>query len=379
MTILLSGTIGRSGLGGQAWACLQYLLGLRALGHEVYYLEDCGRSSWVYIWEKEEWTHELEYPAAYVHACLEPFGFGDRWTYRDNYRSLGMPLEKLLDVCVNAHLLILRAVPFWNWRKEYEGPSRRAFIDVDPGFTQITLANGDQGWLDGVMHCEQRFTYGQRIGAPDCPIPDAGGPWRKTLPPVFLPEWPFAEGDDATLFTSVMRWQGFRGVTHNGVSYGQRDKEFANYLDLPKLTPQKFRIAQMGIKPELLTSHGWESVPGEVISRTPALYHDFIRQSRAEFSVPKNGYVKMRGGWFSDRSVCYLASGRPVLIEDTGLSDWLTVGEGVVTFSNPTEAVAGVEHINGDYERHRRAARRLAEDVFSTEKVLKAFLTEAMN
>jgi len=378
MTIILSGTIGRSGLGGQAWASLQYLLGLRALGHEVYYLEDCGRSSWVYIWEKEDWTHELDYPAAYVHACLEPFGFGDRWIYRDNYRSLGVPLEKFLDVCADADLLMLRAVPFWNWRKEYEWPSRRAFIDVDPGFTQITLANGDQGWLDGLAHCERRFTYGQRIGAADCPIPDAGGPWLKTLPPVFLPEWPFVEGD-ATLFTSVMRWQGFKEVTHGGVSYGQRDKEFANYLDLPKLTSQKFRIAQMGIKPELLTSHGWDSVPGEVISRTPASYHAFIQQSRAEFSVPKNGYVKMHGGWFSDRSVCYLASGRPVLIEDTGLSDWLTVGEGVVTFANPQQAVAGINRINADYERHRHAARRLAEGVFSTEQVLKAFLTEAMN
>jgi hypothetical protein len=129
----------------------------------------------------------------------------------------------------------------------------------------------------------------------------------------------------------------------------------------------------------LMTSHGWDSVPGEVISRTPASYQAFIQQSRAEFSVPKNGYVKMRGGWFSDRSVCYLASGRPVLIEDTGLSDWLTVGEGVVTFANPEEAVAGINRINADYERHRYAARRLAEEVFATEKVLKAFLAEAMN
>jgi hypothetical protein len=378
MIIIVAGTIGRSGLGGQAWACLQYLLGLRALGHEVLYLEDCGRSSWVYIWEKEEWTHELDYPAAYVHACLEPFGLGDRWIYRDNYRSLGVPLERFVALCAAADLLVLRAVPFWNWRKEYEGPRRRAFIDVDPGFTQITLANGDQGWLDGVARCERRFTYGQRIGAADCPIPDAGGPWVKTLPPVFLPEWPFVESD-ATLFTSVMRWQGFKEVTHNGVAYGQRDKEFANYLDLPKLTPQKFRIAQMGIKPEVLTSHGWEVVPGEVVSRTPALYREFIQQSRAEFSVPKNGYVKMRGGWFSDRSVCYLASGRPVLIEDTGLHDWLTLGEGIVTFTNSAEAAAGIERINADYEGHRCAARRLAENVFSADKVLRPFLVEAMN
>lgn len=378
MKIIVAGTIGRSGLGGQAWASLQYLLGFRALGHDVYYLEDCGKSSWVYIWEKEDWTHELEYPAAYVNDCLAPFGFGDRWIYRDNYRTLGMPLEMFHDVCADADLLLLRAVPFWNWRKEYEWPSRRAFIDVDPGFTQITLANGDQGWVDGVARCERRFTYGQRVGAPDCPIPGAGGPWLKTLPPVFLPEWPYVAAD-ADLFTSVMRWQGFKEVTHNGVSYGQRDKEFEQFLDLPSLTRQRFRIAQMGIKPELLASRGWDVAPGEVISRTPALYREYIQQSRAEFSVPKNGYVKMRGGWFSDRSVCYLASGRPVLIEDTGLSDWLAVGEGVVTFTNPTEAVAGIQNINAQYARHRAAARRLAAEVFSTDRILASLLVETMN
>jgi hypothetical protein len=377
MTIIIAGTIGRSGLGGQAWATLQYLLGLRALGHHVYYLEDCGRSSWVYIWEKEEWTHELDYPAAYVNACLEPFGIGDHWIYRDNYRSLGMPLDKFLELCAAADLLVMRAAPFWNWRKEYDGPRRRAFIDVDPGFTQITLANGDKGWVDGVARVDRRFTYGQRIGADDCPIPTAHGPWLKTLPPVFLPEWPVSRGD-ATHFTSVMRWQGFREVTWNGVAYGQRDKEFPKFFDLPQQTSQKFCIAQMGIKPEELTSRGWEAVHGEVISKTPTSYREFIQQSRAEFSVPKSGYVQMRGGWFSDRSVCYLASGRPVLIADTGLGDWLPLGDGLVTFCDLPGAIAGVNRINANYENHRRAARKLAEDVFTTDRVLPQFLDAAM-
>jgi hypothetical protein len=380
MRIIVAGTIGRSGLGGQAWASLQYLLGLRALGHDVYYLEDCGRSSWVYIWEKEEWTHELDYPAAYVQASLAPFGLGDRWIYRDNYRSLGMPLEQFLGICGQADLLIMRAVPFWTWREEYDRPGRRAFIDVDPGFTQITLAGGDQGWAEGVARAERRFTYGQRLGLETCPIPDFGGPWLKTLPPVALPEWPVAAGaEDLGMFTSVMRWQGFKEVTYEGRSYGQRDKQFAIYMDLPRRTSQKFCIAQMGIKPEVLTERGWGVAPGEVISKTPGSYQEFIQRSHAEFSVPKHGYVEMRGGWFSDRSVCYLASGRPVLIEETGLDDWLPTGEGVVTFRTPAEAVAGIDCINGEYERHRTAARRLAEEIFSTEKVLPAFIAAATN
>lgn len=378
MRIIFSGTIGQSGLGGQAWAVLQYLLGLRALGHDVYYLEDCGRSSWVYVWEKEAWTHELDYPAGYVNQCLTPFGLADKWVYRDNYRSLGAPASALRDLCAAADLLIMRALPFWNWRPEYELPRRRIFIDVDPGFTQITLANGDRGWIEGISKAERRFSFGQRIGRPDCPVPHTAGPWLKTLPPVFLPQWPVAVSN-ATLFTSVIRWQGFREVSHEGISYGQRDQEFPQFFGLPAATGQKFRIAQMGMEPNLLARHGWEVVHGEVVSRTPDSYREFIQNSRAELSIPKNGYVKMRGGWFSDRSVCYLASGRPVLIEDTGLGDWLPIGEGVLTFADLPGAVAGVEAINTDYERHRRAARKLAEDVFSAEKVLPALLDAAMN
>lgn len=378
MIIIFAGTIGRSGLGGQAWANLQYLLGLRALGHTVCYLEDCGESSWVYNWEKEEWTTELEYPAAYVRACLDPFGFGDQWIYRTNDESVGLSKDIFAALCSAADLLIMRAVPLWVWRKEYNGPLHRSFIDVDPGFTQISIANGDKGLAEGIARCERRFTIGQRIGAPDCRIPTAGGPWLKTLPPVSLPDWPNAMGD-ATHFTSIMRWQGFREANYNGAAYGQRDTEFPKFLDLPKLTAQQFRIALLGTKPENLTRHGWEVAPGEIISKTPASYRQFIQQSRGEFSVPKHGYVEMRGGWFSDRSVCYLASGRPVLIEDTGLGDWLPAGEGLVTFHDLATATAGLEKINADYERHRRAARRLAEDHFAAEKVLSDFLEAAMS
>jgi hypothetical protein len=150
-------------------------------------------------------------------------------------------------------------------------------------------------------------------------------------------------------------------------------------MDLPRRTSQPFCIAQMGIKPEELTAHGWGVLAGEVVSKTAASYRQFIQQSRAEFSVPKNAYVKTRGGWFSDRSVCYLASGRPVLIEDTGLKDWLPAGEGVVTFDNPDSALAGIERINTNYEQQRRAARHIAETVFSTDRVLPAFLDAAMS
>jgi len=377
MKIIFAGTIGRSGLGGQAWATLQYLLGLRALGHEVVYLEDCGQSSWVYNWHKQEWTTDLDYPANYVRDCLQPFALQNHWIYRTDEGSLGMPLEDFLGFCSRADLLVMRAVPLWVWRPEYDKPSRRAFIDVDPGFTQISIANGDKGLAAGIARCEKRFTVGQRIGCDDCVAPTDGGPWAPTLPPVFLPEWPFAEGEGSH-FTSIMRWQGFREASHKGAGYGQRDKEFPKFFALPGRTSQKFQIAQMGVDPDELKKHGWEVAPGEVISETPASYRAFIQQSRAEFGVPKHGYVEMRGGWISDRSVCYLASGRPVLIEDTGVGDRLPAGEGLVTFRNLDEAISCVDAINKRYDTHRRAARGLAEERFATDKVLPAFIATAL-
>jgi hypothetical protein len=375
--IIVAGTIGRSGLGGQAWASLQYLLGFRALGHEVFYLEDCGQSSWVYNWDKSEWTTDLDYPAAYVSACLAPFGFNDRWTYCTDEGLRGAPLEQLQDFCARTDLLLMRAVPLWVWRKEYAWPRRRAFIDVDPGFTQISIANGDKGLAEGIAHCERRFTVGQNIGMPHCPAPQAGGPWLTTLPPIFLPEWPLAECD-ATDFTAVVRGQGFKEVTYNGVTYGQRDAEFPKFQDLPRRTGQRFLLAQMGIDPKALAAHGWKVAPGEAISKTPGSYREFIQQSRAELGIPKHGYVKMQSGWFSDRSVCYLASGRPVVIEDTKLASTIPVGDGLLTFDSVESAVSAIDAVNRDYHKHRQSARRLAEEIFSTEKVLPKLLTQAL-
>jgi len=374
MTILFAGAIGRLPVGGHAWVQMQYLAGLAALGHEVYYLEDCGPESWVYNWETQQMETTLDYPAGYVRDCLAPIGFGERWMYRAGRRSRGMPVEQLLEVCARADLLIIWAVPLGQWRPEYDRPRRRAFIDVDPGFTQISLANGDGELAGTTGRCEHLFTIAQRMGAPDCPIPDAGRRWHRTVSPVFLEEWPVAGGGDATHFTSVMQWRGFRDVVFNGVPYGQKDREFPKFIDLPRRVRQPFRIALTGAAPENLTARGWDVVEGWAASRTPDSYRRFIQESRAEFGVAKHGYVLMRGGWFSDRTACYLACGRPALLEDTGLADWLPVGEGVVTFRDLDGAVRGVEAVNGDYERHRRGARRIAEEYFDTAKVLPKLL-----
>jgi hypothetical protein len=288
-----------------------------------------------------------------------------------------MPVDTLKAVCEQADLLLVRAIPLWDWRPEYDLPKRRAFVDVDPGFTQMNIASGDKEFDAAIDRCEKLFTLGQRFGAADCLVPNTGRPWLKTLPPVALSEWPPLNSVSATYFTSVMRWDGFQDASFQGKTYGQKDLELSRFIDLPRKSSQKFRIALNG--PETLAEYGWEIVPGEVATRTPKAYRDFIRDSRAEFGVAKHGYVEMRPGWFSDRSVCYLACGLPVLIQDTGLEDWLPVGEGVLTFQDWQGIMHGIEMINVDYTRHRRAARRLAEEYFSTQRVLPALLEAALD
>lgn len=360
---------------------MQYLAGLRALGHDVYYLEECGNESWVYNWETEQLTTDLSYPADYVRTCLEPLGLAGKWTYRAGDQSEGMSTAEIKDVCSRADLLLIRAVPLALWRPEYTYPGHRAFIDADPGFTQISLAQarGRSRLAATVQRCDRLFTIGQRIGAPDCPVPLAGRQWLKTLPPVSLSHWPFADNGPATHFTTVMQWRGFREAEYNGVRYGQKNKEFPRFINLPRLTTQPFRLALTGARSSRFVKHGWDVEEGWVASRTPSSYQQFIQGSRAEFSVAKHGYRLMQSGWFSDRSVCYLASGRPALVEDTGLSDWLPTGEGLLTFHDVEHALAGVTAINSDYERHRKAARQISESYFDAAKVLPPLIEAALS
>ena len=377
MLIVFAGTIGRSGVGGLAWAHMQYLAGFRQLGHDAVYLEDCGDESWVYHWENQTLTNDLRYPADYVSACLEPLDMGTQWIYRAGSRSEGLSIEEIGEICSEADLLIVWADALGSWRREYDMPSRRAFIDVDPGFTQISLLQGDADLNALVDRCERLFTIAPGIGQPGSEIPTAGMEWHHLWPPVALEHWPFAEDGAASHFTSVMKWRGFHDAEFGGRSYGQKDREFPRFIGLPRLTDQPLRIAHLGADAEELRSHGWDAVAGEIPSRTPWTFRDFVQESRAEFGVAKHGYVRMQDGWFSDRSVCYLASGRPLVVEDTGQGQYLPTGEGLVIFRDLEEAVGGIDTINSDYERHRRRARQLAEDYFSTQKVIPHLLEVA--
>ncbi len=377
VTIVVSGGIAQSGTGGQAWAYMQYLAGLRDLGHDVVYLEDSGDYSHIWDWDAQEYTDALDHPARFIESCLAPIGMADRWIYRAGDGAAGMSVEEFRDVCARADLLLVRAIPLFVWRPEYDLPGRRAFVDVDPGFTQLTLSGSDRGFIEGVSRCERHFTIAARYGQPDCLIPSAGFQWRTTRPPVCLSLWPLGKPPEPPCFSSIIRWRGFQASS--GTPYGQRDREFPKFIELPRRTSQRFLLAAMGVKSKELASYGWEVTFGPHVTRTPEAYEELIHESRAEFGVAKHCYVETRGGWFSDRSVCYLAAGRPVLLQDTGLGDWLPVGEGVVTFRDLDEAVSGVELINAGYPSHRAAARRIAEEFFDSREVLARLLEECMD
>lgn len=379
MRIVFAGAIGQScGVGGLSWVYMQYLAGLQALGHEVFYLEDCGAESWVYNWETQQLTTDLDYPSRYVEACLQAIGLKDKWIYRAGDRALGMPVDAFREVCSQASLLVFCCMPITMWRDEYGLPTRRIFIDVDPGFTQIRFLQKNPALTTTINACERLFTIGQRMGESDCLIPAAGRDWLKTLPPISLKDWPTAT-NAATHFTSIMQWRGFHDLQYEGVSYGQKDREFPKFIELPLHTSQPLRMALLGKPPEFPAKYGWDVIPAEGPSRTPISYREFIQDSRAEFGIAKHAYVQMRGGWFSDRSVCYLASGRPVLVQDTGQRDWIPTGKGIITFRDMAEAVAGIELINQDYEGHRAAARALAEEYFAAGLVLPPLVEQAMN
>jgi hypothetical protein len=257
---------------------------------------------------------------------------------------------------------------------------RRAYIDLDPGFTQFWHADGNTGSrLEG--H-DFFFTVGENIGAGDCPIPTSGIRWRPTRQPVVLDHWPVSPTGSPRRFTTISTWRGpFGPVAYNGRSLGSKVREFRKYVAIPRGASEAFEIA-LDIHPgdykdrDLLTENGWGLVHPREAVPDPLSFRRYIQGSAAEFSVAQEMYVETRCGWFSDRTVRYLASGKPALVQETGFSRNLPAGAGLVAFSTPEEAAAGVERIARDYSEHAAAARQIAEEHFASDRVLSALLDE---
>jgi hypothetical protein len=367
LKILLSGMVaGDPHQGGASWAVLQYVAGLSALGHEVVLIEPVAGSALDEGGEVVRYFRSL--PLIEGRAAL---------LERGGEMTIGLSYAELLEFACGADLLLNVSGMLRDERLLDRVPVR-AFLDLDPGFNQVWQTTGAEMGFDLHTHF---VTVGVRIGAADCPIPTMGRNWIPTLPPVALADWPVAvEAPRRRAFTSVGHWRSYGSIEHGGVHYGQRAHAFRELFELPRRSGARFEPA-LGIHPDevedlrALRENGWNLLDPSEVAGTPAGYASFVRESMAELCIAKSGYVNSRSGWFSDRSAAYLASGRPVVAQDTGFGDSLPVGEGLLAFSSIDEAAAAIARVEADPHRHGQAARELAEENLDACKVLPRLLS----
>jgi hypothetical protein len=369
--ILFAGIIARYPFGGVTWCSLMYLLGLRELGHEVLYIEDTGEC--IYDPERDEIATDPSYGTRYIHGALEPFGLADRWSFVNYDGSYhGLSRDAVRSFCAEADLFVNLSGGSWFWRDEYVAIPRKVFVDSDPVFTQLAIAKADPWYVEFFRGFDRLFTFGANIGTPACDVPTGDFTWHPTVQPVVVDLWRTERPPCRDRFTSVMTW---RNESFPDVD-GQKDREFVAYVDLPSRTRARFELAVNG-PAQALADHGWGPVDAMGVSRSLWDYRDFVQDSKAEFGVAKHAYVSHRSGWFSDRTECYLAAGRPALVQDTGWSAHLPSGTGLLGFSTPEEALEGLERIERDYPVHAARASELACECFEASRVLRPFLEVA--
>jgi hypothetical protein len=333
----------KAGNGGEAWVRLSYALGMRRLGCDVRLIEEARAAS----------TRELDYARSVARQ------FGLEYVPSDEAE----PADLLINVSGNVRSRTVR--------RRFR---RTLFVDIDPGFTQLWHEQG----IEQISHHDAYATIAANIGSRDCRIPTCGLTWITTLPPVVLDEWPVA-GGSFDRFTTVATWRSPFGPIE---PYDLKHHQWRKFARLPTETGLIFEAA-LAIDPSdaadhnILDSQGWQ-LTDPAVAAEPDGFRDYVRGSGAEFSVAQGIYVETRSGWFSDRSTRYLAVGRPVLVQDTGFTRTLPAGEGLVAFQTMEEAAAGARAIAGDYERHARAARAIAEEHFDSDRVLARLLAEVL-
>jgi hypothetical protein len=350
--------------GGATWAVLQYALGLRQMGHDVVLVDPCERDpDRVAYYEHVVALVGLQGAAALVHP--------DRTATGLDYRALASWVH-------DCHLLVNLAGVLGD--EELTGPAAvRAYVDLDPAFTQFWHSDG----IDvGLARHDHYLTVGRAIGTPSCSVPTCGLPWTGTVPPVVLNRWPATWSAARFGVTTVANWRSYGSIQVGDVLLGQKAHAVRTLMDLPRRLPNLSFEPAFAIHPaerrdlEALALGGWRVLSPDSVAADPDRYRTFVRASSAELGVAKSGYTVSRCGWFSDRSACYLASGRPVVAEDTGWTQFLPSGEGLLSFADAESAAEALERVFADYDRHRRAARALACEVFDSRRVLGQLLEQ---
>jgi len=388
LRIIVTGMAAQYPVGGVAWDYLQYVIGLARLGHDVVYHEDTW--CWPYHPLKRTMTDDAGYSAAYLRDFFARYApeLGERWHYLHLHEtSCGMTRSAFDEFARTADLLINVSgaclIP------DALSPNcRKLFIDTDPGYNQIILSERPawsenvERWCAGVHAHDRFFTYGEKIGAPDCGVPEGGLTWRKTRMPVVLDLWPLSPERSAAAapWSTVMTWNVFKGpLAYRGVEYFGKPPEFAKIINLPRRLNVRFRVAVGGTEAPFdeLAAHGWRTEDGPRLTLTPEDYQNYLAASRGEVSIAKQVYVALRTGWFSTRSACYLAAARPVVVQDTGFAKLLPTGRGLHAFTTADEAAAAIEAVERDYPAETKAAREIAHAYFAADSVLSRLIDDA--
>jgi hypothetical protein len=374
--------VGLYPLGGVAWDYFQYFLGFARLGFDVFYYEDSW--SWPYHPLERRFTPDGTYSATFIDNFVNTYAphLSKKWHYFHLHeKSFGMTRASFGEISKSADF-------FLNISGACQIPDTlsprcvKIFLDTDPGYNQIMLSErfswseNIEQWCASVLAHDRYFTYAENIHGSDSLIPTVGLNWTTTRMPIIRDLWEriadFTAPKDCP-WTTVMTWNAFKGkLMYQGVEYKSKDGEFEKLIELPRHVTVPLKIAVGGVNAPLqwLSDNGWKVVDAPESTLTPQQYRKFIAQSRGEFSISKHVYVATHSGWFSCRSACYLAAGRPVVVQDTGFSSIIPVGEGLFSFTTMEEASRAIQEAESKYAFHSKAARVIAEDYFDSDKIL---------
>lgn len=382
MRIIVTGLAGLHPVGGVAWDYLQYVIGFARLGHDVYYYEDTW--SWPYNPIEKTNTSEAGYSVKYLGDFFNRYApdLSGRWHYFHLHETgYGMSCKEFDDVAATADLF-LNVSGACLFPDKLSPRCIKVFLDTDPGYNQIMLSErlawseNVERWCETVEAHDQHFTYAENIHGADCTVPKTGFDWKTTRMPIPPELWEACSKAplkaDAP-WSTIMTWNAFKGkLVYGGVEYASKGAEFEKLLGLPRLVSAPLKIAVGGKNAplDLISEHGWQVVDGPEATITPEKYQDFIAGSRGEVSPAKHVYVAMKTGWFSCRSACYLASGRPVVVQDTGFTSTIPSGEGIMAFDSVEQASRAICEVEEDYGKHSKAAKELARECFDSGKVL---------
>jgi hypothetical protein len=362
------------------WHYVQYLVGLCLLGHDVWFLEDSDDYPCCYDPSRHVTGAEPDYGLRFLDRSLRPLGLGDRWAYFDAHRGRWHgPAAQRRQALIGSADVLLNISGSNLIRPWLIDVPRRIFIDTDPVFEQIRQLTMPERRALADLHTHF-FTFGHGVASEREEVPGSDRRWSATRQPIVLSAWPVTPGDPSAPFTTVMQWSSYPAREHDGQRYGMKSRSFEAYQHLPgRLVNIRWQLALGGpdAPRDLLREYGSEIRNPLEVTRDPWSYRRYLRRSGGEFSIAKHGYVAGRSGWFSERSAAYLASGRPVLAQDTGFADWIETGRGLVPFDSLETAVEGAREILSDYEGHCHAARDLADAYFDSSEVLRPLLEES--